>query len=180
MSLKNTSRYISLILRHKPEVIGITLDEHGWADVAELIRGVDQTHPFTMEMLERIVAEDEKQRYSFNEDRTLIRANQGHSIPVDVELPVEDPPEILYHGTGEKYTASINRQGLLPKSRLYVHLSEDQETAVKVGSRHGRPVVYEVLSGEMAREGHVFYRSVNGVWLVRDVPVGYLKKRPHG
>ena len=179
MSLKSTSRYISLILRHKPEVIKITLDEHGWADVDELIRGVARTHPLTMEMLEKIVAEDEKQRYSFNEDRTLIRANQGHSIPVDVELPVEDPPKILYHGTGEKYTASIDRQGLLPKSRLYVHLSEDRETAVKVGGRHGRPVVYEVLSGEMARKGHIFYRSVNGVWLVRDVPVGYLKKRSH-
>lgn len=179
MSLKSTSRYISLILRHKPEVIKITLDEHGWADVDELIWGVARTHPLTMEMLEKIVAEDEKQRYSFNEDRTLIRANQGHSIPVDVELPVEDPPEILYHGTGEKYTASIDRQGLLPKSRLYVHLSEGQETAVKVGGRHGRPVVYEVLSGEMAREGHIFYRSVNGVWLVKNVPVGYLKKGPH-
>ena len=179
MSLKSTSRYISLILRHKPEVIKITLDEHGWADVDELIWGVARTHPLTMEMLEKIVAEDEKQRYSFNEDRTLIRANQGHSIPVDVELPVEAPPEILYHGTGEKYTASIDRQGLLPKSRLYVHLSKDQETAVKVGGRHGRPVVYEVLSGEMAREGHIFYRSVNGVWLVKNVPVGYLKKGPH-
>ena len=178
MSLKSTSRYISLILRHKPEVIKITLDEHGWADVDELIRGVARTHPLTMEMLEKIVAEDEKQRYSFNEDRTLIRANQGHSIPVDVELPVEAPPEILYHGTGEKYTASIDRQGLLPKSRLYVHLSEDRETAVKVGGRHGRPVVYEVLSGEMAREGHIFYCSVNGIWLVGDVPVRYLKKRP--
>lgn len=177
MSYKSTSRYISLILRHKPEVIGITLDEHGWADVDELIQGVDRTHPLTMEILERIVAEDEKQRYSFNGDKTLIRANQGHSIPVDVELPVKNPPEILYHGTGEKYMASIDRQGLLPKNRLYVHLSKDEKTAVRVGSRHGRPLVYEVLSGEMIRDGHIFYRSVNGVWLVKKVPAEYLKKR---
>ena len=99
---KETSKYISLILRHKPEVIGITLDEHGWANVDELIEGVSHTHKLDMAILEQIVAEDEKQRYSFNEDKTLIRANQGHSIPVDVELEEQQPPEILYHGTGEK------------------------------------------------------------------------------
>lgn len=102
MSDRNTSKYISLILRHKPEVIGITLDEHGWAVVEDLIKGVNKTHPLDMETLERIVAEDEKQRYSFNEDKTLIRANQGHSISVDVELPEVTPPDVLYHGTGIK------------------------------------------------------------------------------
>ena len=173
---EETSRYISLILRHKPEVIGITLDEHGWADVDALIAGVSKTHPLDMSILERIVAEDEKQRYSFNEDRTLIRANQGHSIPVDVELEEVIPPEILFHGTGEKYTASIDEQGLIPKSRLYVHLSEDKETAHKVGQRHGRPVIYEVKSGEMHDDGFVFYRSVNGVWLTKEVPVKYLNR----
>ena len=173
---EETSRYISLILRHKPEVIGITLDEHGWADVDALIAGVSKTHPLDMNILKRIVAEDEKQRYSFNEDRTLIRANQGHSIPVDVELEEIIPPEILFHGTGEKYTASIDEQGLIPKSRLYVHLSEDKETAHKVGQRHGRPVIYEVKSGEMHDDGFVFYRSVNGVWLTKEVPVKYLNK----
>ncbi len=171
-----TSRYISLILRHKPEVIGITLDEHGWADVDALIAGVSKTHPLDMNILERIVAEDEKQRYSFNEDHTLIRANQGHSIPVDVELEEVIPPEILFHGTGEKYIASIDEQGLIPKSRLYVHLSEDKETAHKVGQRHGRPVIYEVKSGDMHNDGFVFYRSVNGVWLTKEVPVRYLNR----
>ena len=174
MSLKETSKYISLILRHKPETIGITLDEHGWANVDELIAGVAKTHPIDMAVLEQIVAEDEKQRYSFNEDKTLIRANQGHSIPVDVELEEKQPPEILYHGTGEKYVSSINEQGLIPKSRLYVHLSSDEATAVKVGQRHGKPVVYTVKSGEMYSDGFKFFCSVNGVWLTKSVPVKYL------
>lgn len=176
MSEKDTSKYISLILRHKPETIGITLDEHGWANVSELIEGVSKTHHLDMETLERIVSEDEKQRYSFNEDKTLIRANQGHSIPVDVELEEVEPPEILYHGTGEKYVASIDEQGLIPKSRLYVHLSGDTDTARKVGMRHGKPVIYVVKSGEMYRDGIKFYRSVNGVWLTKNVPIQYLSK----
>ena len=176
MSLKETSKYISLILRHKPDVIGITLDEHGWANVDELIAGVSKTHPLNMSMLEQIVAEDEKQRYSFNEDKTLIRANQGHSIPVDVELEEKEPPEILFHGTGEKYVDSISKEGLIPKSRLYVHLSADEETAVKVGQRHGKPVVFKVKSGEMHRDGFKFYCSVNGVWLTKSVPVEYLER----
>lgn len=173
MSLKETSKFISLILRHKPETIGITLDEHGWANVDELIAGIAKTHPIDMAILEQIVAEDEKQRYSFNEDKTLIRANQGHSIPVDVELEEKQPPEILYHGTGEKYVSSINEQGLIPKSRLYVHLSGDEETARKVGQRHGKPVIYKVKSGEMYNDGYKFFRSVNGVWLTKSVPVKY-------
>ena len=176
MNDRSTSKYISLILRHKPEVIGITLDEHGWAEVDALIAGISKTHPLDMSILERIVAGDEKQRYSFNEDHTLIRANQGHSIPVDVELEEVIPPDILYHGTGEKYTASIDEQGLIPKSRLYVHLSGDKETASKVGQRHGRPVIYEVKSGEMHKDGFVFYRSVNGVWLTKSVPAKYLER----
>ena len=170
------SKYISLILRHKPEEIGITLDEHGWANVSELIEGISKSHEFNMDMLEDIVATDNKKRYSFNEDHTLIRANQGHSIPVDVELEKVLPPEILYHGTGEKYVPSIDQQGLIPKSRLYVHLSEDKETAVKVGQRHGKPVVFSVKSGEMSRDGISFYRSANGVWLTKAVSTKYLEK----
>ncbi len=177
MKDRDVSKFISLILRHKPETIGITLDEHGWANVEELIDGVNKAnHDLDMERLERIVAEDEKQRYSFNADKTLIRANQGHSIPVDVELETVTPPEILYHGTGEKYTASIDEQGLISKSRLYVHLSGDIETAKKVGSRHGKPVVYIVKSGDMQKDGIIFYRSVNGVWLTKTVPPQYLEK----
>lgn len=175
MSPKEISKYISLILRHKPETICITLDEHGWANVDELIAGIAKTQPFTMEMLEEIVTSDEKHRYSFNEDKTLIRANQGHSIPVDVELKEKIPPAILYHGTGKKYVASINKQGLIPKSRLYVHLSADYETAEKVGERHGKPFVYLVAAGEMEKDGYQFYQSLNGVWLTKEVPVEYLK-----
>ena len=177
MDLTRTSRYISLVLRHKPEEAGITLDEHGWADVSELIAGVNRTHPLTMELLDEIVRTDEKRRYSFNEDRTLIRANQGHSIPVDVELERLEPPEVLYHGTGRKYVPSIDRQGLLPKSRLYVHLSADEDTAMKVGRRHGEPVIYMVQAGRMSADGYPFYRSANGVWLTKKVPTEYLAKQ---
>lgn len=180
MNAAKISKYISLILRHKPEAAGITLDEHGWADVGELIRGIQKTQRFNMEMLEEIVRTDQKQRYSFNEDKTRIRANQGHSIPVDVELPVTEPPEILWHGTGQKYVESIDRTGLIPKGRLYVHLSGDRETAVKVGSRHGKPMVYQVDSGQMAKDGYLFFRSVNGVWLTKQVPVKYLKNKSKG
>lgn len=177
MNLKETSKFISLILRHKPEVIGITLDEHGWADVDELIAGVAKTHEFNADILEEIVRTDEKQRYSFNEDKTLLRANQGHSIPVDVELDEAEPPVTLWHGTGEKYVAAIDAQGLIPKSRLYVHLSKDRDTAVKVGKRHGRPVLYIVKAGEMYQDGYKFYLSKNGVWLTKKVPVKYLAKQ---
>ena len=177
MNINETSKFISLILRHKPETIGISLDEHGWADVDELIAGISRTHELNKDILEEIVRTDDKQRYSFNEDKTLIRANQGHSIPVDVELDEVKPPEELWHGTGEKYVLSIDRQGLLPKSRLYVHLSKDEETAVKVGKRHGKPILYIVKAGKMYRDGYKFYLSKNGVWLTKGVPVKYLTKQ---
>lgn len=177
MDMKKTSVFISLILRHKPDVIGISLDEHGWANVQELINGINKTGKYSIDMfmLEEIVRTDNKQRYSFNWDRSKIRANQGHSINVDVELKAAVPPEILYHGTGEKYVDSINAEGLKPKSRLYVHLSKDVKTAVMVGSRHGKPVVYTVDSGEMYRQGYTFYLSENGVWLTKNVPVDFMK-----
>ncbi len=170
------SRFISLILRHKPEVIGISLDEHGWADVDELISGIGKTRKITREILEEIVRTDEKQRYSFNSDHTKLRANQGHSVPVDVELEKAVPPEILFHGTGRKYALSVESKGLIPGNRLYVHLSADPDTAYKTGRRHGIPVVYTVRSGRMHRDGFAFYRSVNGVWLTKRVPAEYLEK----
>lgn len=175
-----TSRFLSLVLRHKPEAAGITVDEHGWANVDALIAGVNNKYPLNMELLETIVWADEKDRYSFNEAHTQIRANQGHSIPVDVELKEVRPPEVLYHGTGEKYVPSINKEGLVPKSRLYVHLSADKETAKKVGARHGKPVIYAVLAEEMAADGFAFYLSENNVWLTKSVPVKYLRKDTRG
>ncbi len=176
MILNGISKYLALILRHKPETIGISLDEHGWANVDELIAGISRDHTFNMEMLEEIVSTDNKQRYSFNEDKTLIRANQGHSIPVDVELEKIAPPEVLFHGSAVKYEASIDTEGLIPKSRLYVHLSKDYDTAVNVGKRHGKPVIYRVKAGEMEKDGYDFYLSVNKVWLTKSVPVKYLEK----
>jgi len=176
--LTSTSRFISLILRHKPETIGITLDEHGWADVQVLIDGINRSsgHTLDMELLEEIVRTDEKQRYSFNEGHTLIRANQGHSIPVDVELQEMTPPDTLWHGTGEKYVSAIDVQGLIPKSRLYVHLSSDIDTARTVGSRHGKPVIYAIDCSAMVRDGYRFFLSANHVWLTKEVPVRYMKK----
>ena len=162
-----------------PEAIGISLDEHGWADVDELIKGINKTddHNIDMGILEEIVRTDNKQRYSFNEDKTKIRANQGHSINVDVELKEAEPPEQLFHGTGEKYVASIRKEGLIPKSRLYVHLSKDKETAEKVGARHGKPHIFFVHSGKMFRAGYKFYLSENGVWLTKAVPPEFLGER---
>lgn len=171
------SVFISLVLRHNPDAAHITLDEHGWADVEELLAGINDTgRKINMELLEEIVATDSKQRYSFNQDKTLIRANQGHSIPVDVELKEQEPPEFLYHGTAERFLDAIEREGLKPMSRLYVHLSKDIETALKVGRRHGNPVVLKVHSGAMRRDGYTFYLSENGVWLIKKVEAKYLER----
>ena len=175
-NLENKSRFLSLILRHNPDVIGIKLDEHGFANVDELIDGFSKQEYIDMKILEEIVKTDDKKRYSFNEDKTLIRANQGHSINVDVELEKKIPSDVLFHGTGIKYLDSILEQGLIPKSRLYVHLSSDIETAIKVGKRHGEVVVFEINTNQMIADGFDFFISSNGVWLVKNVPVKYLKK----
>lgn len=175
--LQKTSKFLSLILRHKPEVVGISLDKNGWAEVSGLIEGVNRSGKYFLDMatLDEIVRTDEKQRYSFSPDREKIRANQGHSIRVDVELKEIQPPENLWHGTGEKYVDSINAEGIKPMNRLYVHLSSDSETARKVGGRHGKPVVYKVNSGEMYRQGYIFYLSENGVWLTGYVPPNFME-----
>ena len=176
--LERLSKFISMILRHKPEVIGITLDEHGWADVDELIKGINETGEeveFSKTTLEKIVKTDKKQRYSFSQDRTLIRANQGHSIPVDVELKKKEPPKVLYHGTGVKSVKAIQEQGLLSMERLYVHLSSDVETATNVGKRHGTPVIFQINTEQMQKDGYDFFQSVNGVWLTKEVPAKYLE-----
>ena len=171
------SIFLSLVLRHRPEEGHVTLDEHGWADVEELLTGIRSTgRKIDIGVLEEIVATDKKQRYSFSQDKKLIRANQGHSIPVDVELQQKEPPEFLYHGTTEAFLEAINAEGLKPMGRLYVHLSKDMETAVKVGKRHGKPVVLKIHSGEMHRDGQLFYLSENGVWLTKKVDCGYFER----
>ena len=169
------SGLLAMVLRHKPHAVGIELDAYGWADVRAIVTAFSKMGVFTLAMLKEIVRDDEKKRYSFNEDGTKIRANQGHSVKVDVELTKAVPPAVLYHGTGIKYVESIDKEGLLPRQRLYVHLSSDVLAALKVGKRHGKPFVYEVLSGEMTRAGYKFYLSANGVWLTKFVPPDFLK-----
>lgn len=173
------SKFISLVLRHDPSAAHITLDEHGWADVDELLAGINKTgRKINRDILEEIVATDQKQRYGFNQDKTRIRANQGHSIPVDVELKEQEPPEFLYHGTASRFLEAIEKEGLKPMSRLYVHLSKDVDTALKVGKRHGSPVVLKIHSGDMYRDGCKFYISENGVWLTDRVEVTYFELMP--
>ena len=177
MNYTKISKTISLVLRHKPEAIDITIDEHGWADVKKLIKGLSGRYPgFDMDVLEYIVATDEKQRYSFNSNNTKIRANQGHSIPVDLDLDPVEPPEYLYHGSATKYLYDILKECLVAKSRQYVHLSHDIATAENVGARHGTPVVFRVSSGEMHKQGFIFRKSANGVWLTDRVPVEFLEE----
>lgn len=170
----NLGKFISLILRHKPEVIGISIDKNGWANVEELLKGINKSgRKIDFDTLERIVNTNNKHRYSFNEDKTLIRANQGHSINVDVELKESIPPDILYHGTGLKYLDSIKENGIVSKNRLHVHLSKDIETAIDVGKRHGTPVVLEINTKQMVDDGIKFYISENGVWLTSNIDSKY-------
>lgn len=170
-------RFLSLVLRHDPGAAGISLDEHGWADVEELLDGVSRTgRRIDMETLERIVRENNKRRYAFNEDHTRIRANQGHSIGVDVELKRQQPPQYLYHGTAARFLPAIHREGIRKMGRQYVHLSGDFETALAVGRRHGTPAVITVDAEAMARDGIPFYLSENGVWLCGHVDSRYFMK----
>lgn len=172
----NLSKFISLILRHKPEVIGIKLDAQGYVDVKELIEKINNTGKnINIEILEQIVKEDNKQRYSFDEDRNKIRANQGHSINVDVELKELEPPKYLYHGTATRFLDNIKKEGIVRQSRLYVHLSNDINTAIKVGKRHGTPVVLEINTEEMYENGYKFYLSENNVWLCEHIPFKYVE-----
>lgn len=177
MDLTKISKFISLVLRHKPEAAGIRLDECGWADTYELIEAVKKKYPgFCWIILEQIVSMDEKQRYSFNEDKTMIRANQGHSIPVRLGLEPVEPPMCLYHGTAEKSVEAIETDGICRMSRQYVHLSKDIETAKSIGSRHGKPVVFAIDSGLMHKCGYRFYLSENGIWLTKHVPARFCWK----
>ena len=173
--MTKVSKFISLLLRHHPEVLNLKMDEHGWVSVIDLVEGINQGQPFTLEDLQTIVATDQKQRYSFNEDGSKIRANQGHSIDVDVELEPTCPPDVLYHGSATRFQASIHHQGLLPRSRLYVHLSSDVATAKAVGKRHGKVIVYMIDAKQMVQDGYLFYLSKNKEWLTKEVPVQYLE-----
>ena len=173
--LVRKSKYISLVLRHKPEAAGVALDENGWVDVADLLRGAtDHGVSITQEELAEIVDTNEKKRFVFDESGTRIRANQGHSVTVDLGLTAVDPPVVLYHGTTERFKDAILRDGLQKMKRHHVHLSADTETAKNVGMRRGRVVIFRVDSKQMSSDGFSFYRSENGVWLVDCVPAKYL------
>ncbi|MEM9930109.1 MAG: RNA 2'-phosphotransferase [Bacteroidota bacterium] len=174
-TLKRTSKKISLVLRHKPEAIGLTLDTNGWTTVEHLLERMAATGtPLTREELQTIVVNNDKQRFRFNPDGTKIRANQGHSIDIDLQLTPVPPPAVLYHGTATRAVPSIKKTGLRSQQRQHVHLSLELETAVAVGGRHGKPIVFQVDAAGMARDGYTFFCSDNGVWLTASVPPKYL------
>lgn len=169
------SKFLSQILRHRPGKIGLTLDDNGWADVAELLeKSAAKGMQIDRETLQIVVDTNDKKRFAFSDDGLRIRASQGHSIDIDLDLPPQTPPEILFHGTAETSVKSIRREGLLPMRRQHVHLSKDIETAQKVGGRHGKAVVLTVQAGAMARKRFKFYQSENGVWLTDAVPPEFI------
>lgn len=171
------SKFLSYVLRHKPEAIGLTLEEGGWVAVDKLLQALDAAgKPVTRELLEEVVRTNEKQRFAFSDNGTKIRASQGHSIAVDLGLEAVVPPDTLYHGTAIRFLDSILLTGLQPQRRHHVHLSPDEQTALRVGQRHGKPIILRVDSGTMYADGHTFFLSANGVWLTAHVPPSYLHR----
>lgn len=173
---KRISKFLSLILRHQPETIKLKLDKNGWADVDELItKSALKRVKFTLEQLQQVVANNDKKRFAFNDEKTKIRANQGHSLKaIDLELQSQTPPQVLYHGTVAKFMQAIKQSGLQKQSRQHVHLSADRATATKVGSRRGVPVILSIRALDMHNKGFEFYKSENGVWLTDAVPTGFI------
>lgn len=167
-SLTDASKFLSYILRHKPDALGLSLDAEGWASVEELIAKADI--PLDLDTLRKVVASSDKKRFANSADGLSIRANQGHSIEVNLSLEPVEPPELLYHGAATQFLDSIKAQGLLPQNREYVHLSADIETATKVGQRHGKPVVLTIPALKMHQKGHQFFQAKNLVWLTKKVP----------
>ncbi|MEC4986718.1 MAG: RNA 2'-phosphotransferase [Oscillatoria sp. PMC 1068.18] len=173
--LVKISKYLSYHLRHHPDKLGLQLAPGGWIAVDTLLTACQRDKfSLTAPELAAVVAENDKKRFSFDSTGKLIRANQGHSIEVDLQLEPMEPPAILYHGTQEDAVQSILKQGLSKMSRHHVHLSTDLETAKNVGKRHGKPVIFVVAAGKMDRDGYTFYCSENQVWLVEKVPPAYL------
>ena len=170
------SKFLSYHLRHRPDLLGLELASGGWVEVNKLLVAAKKSgFSFTLAELKQVVAENDKQRFSFNNKGDLIRANQGHSVQVDLELDVAVPPDILYHGTYQKVVAQIKKQGLKKMQRHHVHLSADLQTAIRVGARRGYPVIFQVDALAMCNAGHTFYCSENQIWLTEVVPACYLK-----
>ncbi|GAA4348073.1 RNA 2'-phosphotransferase [Hymenobacter saemangeumensis] len=173
------SKYLSLVLRHKPEMIGLALDENGWTDVPTLLHALSRRQiTLSLADLRHVVATNNKQRFAFNDDQTRIRANQGHSVEVALGYEEKQPPALLYHGTTVRYVGDILEEGLKKQSRHHVHLSADEATARTVGQRRGKPIVLGVKAAEMAAAGHSFYQSANGVWLTEHVPPAFIEPLP--
>lgn len=168
------SRFLSLVLRHRPDLIGLVLDEAGWADIDALVALAQPHQALTRALVDRAVAENDKNRFEIDAEGRRIRARQGHSIAVDAGLVPTPPPARLYHGTASRFVEAIRNEGLRKRSRRHVHLSADADTATRVGARHGRPVVLIVRAAEMAAAGQVFFLAGNGVWLTDAVPPGFI------
>jgi len=174
--LKKKSKFLSLVLRHEPDKIGIALDEAGWVEVDVLMVALTRHgRGMSRETLNLVVETNDKQRFIFNADKTKIRANQGHSVEVDLSLTATMPPEVLYHGTVAKFLPNIRAEGLKKMERQHVQLSKDIETATKVGNRRGTAMILHIQSGVMHKEGYAFYLSENGVWLTDNVPARYIE-----
>ena len=170
------SKFLSLILRHEPERVGLELDNAGWIGVSKLLEAVNQHGvSLTLDELRHIVATSDKKRFAFSEDATRIRANQGHSVEVDLQYAPQIPPELLYHGTATRFLDSIRQDGLQKMERHHVHLSAETAVTLQVGARRGRPVLLTIRAGDMQRAGHAFYRSANNVWLVEHVPPQFIE-----
>lgn len=174
--LKRISKFLSYLLRHHPDAIGITLDGNGWTDVAMLIEKMQANgHAVDFALLKEVVATNSKQRFAFSDDFTKIRANQGHSITINLDYEAQEPPAVLYHGTSEHTLPAILQEGLHKRDRHHVHLSGDVQTAKAVGQRHGKPVVLVIDARQMHEDGYLFFQSANGVWLTEHVPIQYLQ-----
>lgn len=172
--MERTSKFLSYVLRHHPEAIGLTLDARGWVEIEVLLAALaTHDHPLTREGLDELVRTSDKQRFAV--EGTRIRANQGHSVAIDLALAPREPPATLFHGTVDRFLEAIRREGLIKGSRSHVHLSADLDTAKSVGARRGKPVVLEVDAGTMHRAGHAFFLSENGVWLVDAVPAAFIR-----
>jgi len=170
------SKFLSLVLRHQPETIGVVLDENGWTPVTTLLEKMQAAGTtINLPLLKEVVATNSKQRFAFSEDESMIRANQGHSVGIDLAFEPIEPPTVLYHGTSEHVVAAILKEGLQKRSRHHVHLSADVQTVRAVGQRYGKPVVLIVAALQMHKEGYPFYQSANGVWLTEHVPPVYLQ-----
>lgn len=171
----NLSKFVSYVLRHNPDEVGIKLDEQGWTNVDVLIKNSQSKHAFNLEDLKQVVSNNSKQRFVFSEDGQNIRAQQGHSVEVDLKLVNVKPPKELYHGTATRFLSFIKEEGLKPMNRHDVHLSFNQDVAEKVGERHGKVIVLVIDTEKMYQDGFDFQCTANNVWLTKTVPVNYIK-----